>query len=119
MVELRFVDGEWRPARIAEVHSAASVAASLGLNTSQVLTASATSLGVRPSYGVDLKAAGAMSPAALAARGVTDSAGGSSGGFVHSSRGVSSPRGSAERASRAGAQSLQLPPTKEEDQPRQ
>ena len=124
VVELRFINGEWRPARIAEPHSAAS----LGVHASQALTASAASLGKRPSYvhGMELKTGskrtlGVQPPAATAAagRGATDSAGGGSGGLLHSGRVLPSHSlGPAEqRMSRAGTteqqhsrRSLPLPP---------
>ena len=108
VVELRFINGEWRPARIAEPHSSASVAASLGVHASQALTASAASLGKRPSnvHGVELKTdskRGVLPPAAAAVaaaagRGATDSAGGGSGGLLHSGRGLPPPLPGACRA---------------------
>lgn len=127
VVELRFINGEWRPARIAEPHSAASMAASLGVHASQALTASAASLGKRPSFvhGVELKtdskrSLGVLPPAAAAAgRGATDSAGGGSGGLLHSGRvlPIHSLGPAEQRMSRLGTaaqqrsrQSLQLPP---------
>ena len=36
MVELRFVNGEWRPARLGEVHPAPSVTTSMAVQGSQL-----------------------------------------------------------------------------------
>ncbi len=120
MVELRFINGEWRPARIAEMHPAASVTTSIGVHASQALNGSAASLGVRPSYpySMELKGSGVL-PAAAVARAATDSAGGSIAGRLHSGRSPRSPTAAptAERLSRMSPaqqqrsrRSLQLPP---------
>ncbi|KAI7840220.1 hypothetical protein COHA_006002 [Chlorella ohadii] len=120
VVELRFINGEWRPARIAEMHPAASVTTSIGVHASQALNGSAASLGVRPSYpySMELKGSGVL-PAAAVARAVTDSAAGSIAGRLHSGRSPRSPTAAptAERLSRMSPaqqqrsrRSLQLPP---------